>query len=150
VTDQTQPTIQLTPRELDVDSYAPDIIRYWLGGGRCERGQCHWAMLESATAGGTGASGCGAGSGDRFALVAIKADLERATDVLPLHWQTTALVYCRQHRASVYSRRRQTERRVPDAQREDECPIPSEAYELVLERMSRALGWVPESERRAA
>jgi hypothetical protein len=134
----------------DADAYAPEVIRYWLGGGRCERGQCHWAMLESATQGGTGAFGLGAGGGDRMGLAIVKADLERGADALPLHWQTTALVYSRQHRASVYSRRRRVEPPVPDGQREEECPIPSEAYELVLERMARYLGWVPESERKAA
>lgn len=120
------------------DAYSPEAIRFWLSG-RCSRG-CRWAMLESAVEGGTGCTGMGSGHGDRFGLAHIKADLERSADSLPIYWQATRIIFAKQHREAAYSRRRQA--CSPDvSQREYESPIPSQAIETAIWRMSCFLGW---------
>lgn len=126
--------------EPEQSDYSPERIRYWLSG-RCSRG-CRWAMLESAVEGGTGASGFGSGRGDRFGLANLKADLEHAADQLPAHWQSTALIYDKQHRPRrALAQRRQMASTTPDDQREYEHPVPSVALENALWRMARCLGW---------
>lgn len=130
------------------DWYAPEKIRFWLSG-RCWLDQgCRWQMLESACEGATGSLSKGAGSGERSGLSHVKADLERAADGLPIYFQATRFVYVKQHREDVYKRRRQTERSLHPDERESESPKATEAYEQILERMARYLGWVPRAERK--
>jgi hypothetical protein len=100
-------------------------------------------MLESATEGGTGASGHGSGRGDRMGLVSLKIDLERAADMLPAYWQSTELIYRKQHRSQALTQRRQSHPSLPIGEREPEHPIPSQALQDALWRMARALGWAP-------
>jgi hypothetical protein len=135
--------------------YSPDAIRFWLGGAKCPR--CRWAMLESAREGATGCTGMGSGRGDRLALILLKADLERAADSLPTHWQSTELIFRRQHRYSALVARRTqhmalgaTESMNPSESthsatlgriREHESPIPSKALEDAIWRMAVFLGW---------
>ena len=122
----------------DHESYSPEAIRFWL---------LHWSTLVSATEGGTGASGHGAGRGGRFGLVCLKADLERAADQLPLYWQATEFIFARQRRAKWLYERRRTTPAVPDDQRQYEPPIPSDALEQACYRMALFLGYRPEQER---
>lgn len=122
----------------DLTAYSPEAIRFWLSG-RCSRG-CRWAMLESAVEGGTGGSGNGAGRGNRLSLALMKADLERAADSLPIYWQSTGLIFSKQHRYALYQARRQSFS-VPLDQREHESPIPSKALDDAIWRMSVSLGW---------
>lgn len=112
------------------DQFSPDAIRFWLGG-TCPA--CRWAMLESATEGATGPLNGHGGHGDRQALSHLKADLERAADALPPHWQTTALIFRKQHRRPA---------RVSCATpQEPEHPDPAQALENALLRMARFLGY---------
>src|SRR5438477_6528853 len=123
----------------DREDYSPDHIRYWLSGGRCARGQCNWAMLESAVEGGTGSAGLGSGRGERFGLTNLKADMETAADRLPLHWQATRLVFSRQHRYSVWLARWQAAGKPTDNTDQEPADLPA-AFELAIWRMARTLG----------
>lgn len=122
------------------DEYSPAQIRYWLAG-RCP--QCRWSMLESAVEGGVSSGASGAGRGERFGLAHLKADLEHAADQLPLHWQSTAFVFSRQHRFSALTQRRQRTPPVVGDWRESEHPVPSQALDDAIWRMARSLGWIP-------
>jgi hypothetical protein len=121
------------------EDYSPEQIRFWLSG-NCSRG-CRWSMLESACEGGTGATGLGSGRGNRQGLSHLKADLEHAADQLPAHWQSTALIYSKQHRSQALKQRRQTAPPLKDSQLVPEHPVPSQALENSLIRMARSLGW---------
>lgn len=98
-------------------------------------------MLTSAVEGGVSSAASGSGHGERFGLAHLKADLELAADHLPLHWQSTALIFSKQHRASTLTQRRQTTSPIPDDLREPEHPVPSQALEDAIWRMARTLGW---------
>jgi hypothetical protein len=122
---------------IEHSDYTPDSVRFWIQ---------NWRMLISATEGGTGASGKGSGRGGRFGLVCLKADLERAADQLPLYWQSTEYVFARQRRSNCLQERRRTTPAVPEAQRQFEPPVPSDALEQACYRMALSLGWRPEQE----
>lgn len=121
----------------DVD-YSPDQIRFWLAG-RCSRG-CRWAMLESAVEGGTGCSGMGSGRGERMGLAHLKADLERAADQLPLHWQATRRIYAKQHRYSVWFARWTMADSPTEGPDQEPLELPA-AIDLAIWRMAQSLGW---------
>jgi hypothetical protein len=98
-------------------------------------------MLESAVEGGVSSGAHGAGRGERFGLMHLKSDLESAADQLPAHWQSTELIYRKQHRTTALARRRQAERPANDADLVAEHPVPSQALENALFAMARSLGW---------
>ena len=104
----------------DAQDYSPEKIEYWL---------THWGELQAAAEGGTGATGNGAGRGDRLALACMLADLERAADELPLHWTSTLQIFRLQSRARVWSQRRLT--------------LEDVGVETAIARMARTLGWKP-------
>jgi hypothetical protein len=118
--------------------YSPEQLRYWPSG-RCPA--CRWAMLASAAEGGTQASGAGAGRGERQGLSHLKADMERAADSLPLHWQTTALVFRKQHRTDTLTARRRNHPHDAHAIHEEEHPAPTQALDNTLWRMALFLGY---------
>lgn len=118
--------------------YSPEAISFWLSG-RCAHG-CHWAMLESAVEGGTGATGHGAGRGDRFGLAHLKADLESAADTLPVYWQATRLIFSKQHRYSVWLARWHMAGDSTTGPDQEALELPR-AVEDAVYRMAQALGW---------
>lgn len=117
--------------------YSPERIVYWLTARDCARGRCNWAMLESAVEGGTGATGMGAGRGERFGLAHLKADMERAADDLPIFWTVTRVIFSRQHRYSVWLARWS----MAGKPTLDDPPSLPAALELACWRMAESLGW---------
>lgn len=120
-----------------LDDYAPDVVRFFLA---------NWTALTAAAEGvsATGASPIGTrGDPDaRRTIVAIKADLEAATDCAlePLiRWQATARIYRRQLRFKRYLAFRAV------ALLNMHHPEPSAplAEAICIERIARSLGWLP-------
>ena len=104
--------------------YSPEMVGYWLN---------HWHELVSASEGGAGGAGIGAGRGGRFSLVCLKADLEAAADHLPLNWSSTARIFKRQRRWRVY-----LERCAQAGPRGGEIEQP---IDVCYYRMAEYLGW---------
>jgi hypothetical protein len=103
------------------EDYSPEQIRYWLE---------HWRELEIAAEGATGSlNGQGGGKRGRMDTVVMLADLERATDQLPLEWAATRAIYDAQGRAQVWLKRRQLDAGI--------------TLDQAIARMARALGWRP-------
>lgn len=123
-----------------IDEYEPRVVRFRLQ---------HFDELISA-ANGTSAAGAeaigSAGETDsRRTLIAIKADLEQATDfglASILNWRQAERIYKRQWRHDTYRWRLATFRAT---WREEFTPEPSPALaeSICIERISRMLGWRP-------
>lgn len=114
------------------DAYTPEQVEQHLR---------HWEELVSAAEGGTGTlNGRGAGGGGRkrMTLVAVKADLERAADTLPLGWLSTGYVFSLQQRGAVW-RARLRGAGGPSVIVED---VP---MRVAYEHMAHSLGWTPTS-----
>jgi hypothetical protein len=116
--------------------YTPEVVADHL---------LHWAQLEVAVEGATGPNyqGSRGGRHGRETLVAIKADLERAADSLPLHWQQTARIFRLQRRWQVYLARRA------------QAGLPAGTsdglgFDGCCTLMARALGWTADEGRKVA
>lgn len=114
--------------------YSPEVVRFHFA---------RWRELESATAGvsSAGSNPIGGGTRDRLKLLAIKADLESATDqaLEPLiRWQSVARIYKRQSRFKRYIELRATAL-LNMHHTEPYAPL---AEAVCIERIARALGWV--------
>ena len=119
----------------DLCSYEPAVIRYHLN---------HWRELETAASGlsSAGANPIGSGTRDRLKLLAIKADLEWATDqaLEPLiRWQAVARIYRRQSRFRRYCALR-TSALLNLHRPEPTAPL---AEAICIEAIARVLGWRP-------
>jgi hypothetical protein len=113
-----------------IDEYSPVVVEYFLK---------HWRQLEDACRGVSAAnySGSRGGRHGRITLIAIKADLERAADELPLHWTSTLYIFKLQGRWKVYLERR-AEAHLPAG------TTPGLDFEQCCERMAKSLGWMGE------
>lgn len=119
----------------DLCAYEPAVIRYHFA---------HWAELEAAAGGvpSAGANPIGSGQRDRLKLLAIKCDLESATDqaLEPLiRWHAVARIYKRQSRFNRYCDLRS------GALLNLHHPEPSAplAEAICIEAIARTLGWMP-------
>jgi len=77
-------------------------------------------------------------------IAALLADVERAADALPIHWQATAAVFRWQGRDLVWGVRLATHRLMGLQRPQDrlmEPPDPKQATHVVLGMMAQTLGW---------
>ena len=107
------------------EEFSPERIRYALE---------HWGELEVAAEGGVGSLARGGGGGDRLGIAGMLADIERASDQLPIDWLPTLKIFRAQRRQQTWADRRRGRQlpiRLDDNHTVDEC----------LWRMARFLGW---------
>lgn len=124
------------------EEYSPEQVRYWCGSSAA------WVELTEGSEGTSQRFDAGGSKGDRMTLAAVKADLERGTDLALapiLTWQSVAKIYKRQQRWGYYIDLRGTYAGLVPQE-----PTSVFAFEDCYQRISRALGWKPEAERQAA
>ncbi len=127
------------PRLDEANEYSPEVVQFWLTGGR-------WRLLTSgAERLGVNVDRAFGTAGNGTTLPVIKADLETAADRLPLLWRSTAWVFRKQERWRVYLDRRAAFAGGPRPQ-EREPADPVIARAACFERMAAALGWTAAEE----
>jgi len=93
----------------------------------------------------------GGGSGDaRGRSARIKADLEQATDTLPIRWQETRRLYAVQQRSPDYFRRVGLLNMGQTPRPQDAIPEPEGSRWSACRWIARELGWRPEAKGVAA
>jgi hypothetical protein len=80
------------------------------------------------------------------AAAVILADLQRATDALPIHWAATRALYELQGRADVWGARLAAHRQLGMRRPQDRLIEPFDSRRATIGLMARGLGWRPRRE----
>lgn len=101
----------------------------------CER-RGYWRPTAEEYPGG---SGWQPESADNVA--ALLADIERATDALPIHWAATRAIFAQQDRVDTWGARLATHRHLGMQRPQDRGIEPSDSAHLVFRLLAGSLGW---------